>query len=417
MNTLFTSIISKYAVSALLVVFVLHSSVVQASSSTGDSQSAVTTVVIDAGHGGHDAGCSGKHSKEKHVALDIALRLGTYIEEKIPGVKVIYTRKTDVFIELHERAAIANRANADVFISIHCNANGATSAYGTETYVMGLHKNSANLDVAKRENDVVLLEDNYNSHYDGFDPNSATAHIIFTLFQHAYLGQSISLASKIEDQFAKRVSRKSRGVKQAGFLVLYKTTMPSVLIETGFLSNIKEENFLDSDNGKDLMASAIFRAFRDYKVEMDAKLKHNVAEEPARKKDPIVEAPITGPEPATAAVDIEKYSTAPSKKIEISTKPVATGKEIQTPSPLKNQVYRVQILASMRKYKASDQIFKSLGKTEELFIIKDPAGIYKYMVGEFHNPGDASLLKDRLRKAEFPDAFVISQQASDLANR
>jgi N-acetylmuramoyl-L-alanine amidase len=225
----------------------------------------ITTIVIDAGHGGHDPGCSGKFSKEKNVALDIALKLGRYIEENIPEVNVIYTRKTDVFIELYERARIANEANADLFISIHCNANHNTSAYGTETITMGLHKSKVNLETAQRENGVILLEDNYEQNYDGFDPSSPEAYIMFSMFQNAFLDRSIDLASKVEQQFRDRVSRKSRGVKQAGLLVLFKTTMPSILVETGFLTNPKEERFLNSKDGQSYIASAIYRAFKEYK--------------------------------------------------------------------------------------------------------------------------------------------------------
>ena len=227
------------------------------------------TVVIDAGHGGKDPGCLGSSSREKHIALNIALKLGAYIKESFPDIKVIYTRDTDVFIELHERANIANRNNADIFISVHCNASAASSVYGTETYVMGLHKSTSNLDVAKRENAVILKEDNYTKHYDGFDPNSTEAHILFSLYQNAFMDQSISLASLIQDQFKSRVSRKDRGVRQAGFLVLYKTTMPSVLIETGFLTNRTEETWMKNEKNQDYLSSAIFRAFRDYKNAME----------------------------------------------------------------------------------------------------------------------------------------------------
>jgi N-acetylmuramoyl-L-alanine amidase len=227
------------------------------------------TVVIDAGHGGHDAGCLGASAKEKDVALAIALKLGQYIEETFPDVKVIYTRKTDVFIELMERAAIANKAKADLFISIHCNASPNKAAYGTETYAMGLHVSEANLNVAKRENSVILLEENYETNYDGFDPKSTEAYIIFSLYQNVNIDKSLSLASKIQTQFEERVKRFNRGVKQAGFIVLYKTNMPSILIETGFLSNPQEEKFLASDEGQVNVASAIFRAFREYKSEME----------------------------------------------------------------------------------------------------------------------------------------------------
>lgn len=229
----------------------------------------VKTVVIDAGHGGKDPGCVYSKIYEKNITLAIALDLGRIINENLPDVNVIYTRKTDEFIELHERANIANDSEANVFISIHVNANTSSAPYGTETYVMGIHKTAANLEVAKRENSVVELENNYLEKYDGFNPNSPEAYIIFSLFQNAYLEQSLSLAAKIEKDFKERVNRKSRGVKQAGFLVLYKTAMPSVLIETGYLSNSTERKFLTSKQGQVYIASAIFRAFRDFKKELE----------------------------------------------------------------------------------------------------------------------------------------------------
>lgn len=225
----------------------------------------VRKVVIDAGHGGHDPGAVGRISKEKDITLSIALKTGKYIEENLSDVEVIYTRKTDVFVELYKRAKIANEAKADLFISIHCNANKSSSPYGAETYVMGLHKSEANLAVAQLENAAILLEEDYHVKYDGFDPNSPEGNIFFSMLQNAYLDQSLYLASNVQKHFKDRVNLFDRGVKQAGFLVLYKTTMPSVLIETGFISNSKEEKLLASDEGQNYIASAIFRAIKDYK--------------------------------------------------------------------------------------------------------------------------------------------------------
>jgi len=198
-----------------------------------------------------------------------ALKVGEYIEKNIPDVKVIYTRKTDKFIELTERAAIANRNKADLFISIHANAISNPKTYGTETWVMGLHKSEENLAVAKRENSVILLEDNYEERYDGFD-NSPESYIMIQLMQSAYLENSLKLADKIETQFKNKANRHSRGVKQAGFVVLYKTATPSVLVEAGFLSNETEEKFLGTDNGQDLIASGIYRAFKEYKSDVES---------------------------------------------------------------------------------------------------------------------------------------------------
>ncbi|WP_439881526.1 N-acetylmuramoyl-L-alanine amidase family protein [Pontibacter sp. MBLB2868] len=229
----------------------------------------VRTVVIDAGHGGKDVGCNGKFSQEADVALKLALQVGGMIEKSLPDVKVIYTRKDDNFVELVDRAGIANKNNADLFISIHLNS-GPSAAYGTETYTMGLHTSEGNLRVAKRENSVILHEDNYKENYDGFDPNSPQSHILFALHQSAYLDNSLRFADKIEKEFRHKVGRHSRGVKQAGFLVLWKSYMPSVLIECGFLTNPTEEKFLNDKSGQSYMASGIYRAFKEYKQELEA---------------------------------------------------------------------------------------------------------------------------------------------------
>lgn len=229
----------------------------------------IKTIVIDAGHGGHDTGCKGALSLEKDVALSIALKAGHYIEENFPDVKVIYTRNDDTFIELIERARIANDAKADLFISVHCNANESTKPFGTETYAMGLHRTDANLAVAQRENSVILLEDDYKQNYEGFDPNSPEAYIIFSLYQSANLDKSLNLAAKVQDQMETRLQRTNRGVKQAGFLVLYKTTMPAILIETGFLTNRDEEKYMVKEESQYLLASGIYRAFKTYKEEVE----------------------------------------------------------------------------------------------------------------------------------------------------
>ncbi|MCG8307457.1 MAG: N-acetylmuramoyl-L-alanine amidase [Cytophagales bacterium] len=237
----------------------------------------VNTVVIDAGHGGKDSGTTGVASKEKDIALKIALELGKTIQKYLKDVKVIYTRTSDKFVELEQRAQIANKNGADLFISIHCNSLPKNTSeakkqriYGTETYIMGMHTSEANFDVAKRENAVILMEDGNKEVYEGFDPNSPESYILFSLYQSAYLENSLRLADKIEHQFKDRVKRKSRGVRQAGFWVLYRTSMPSVLVETGYLSNTKEEKYLNDSYGQTLIASGLFRAFRDYKNEIES---------------------------------------------------------------------------------------------------------------------------------------------------
>ena len=232
----------------------------------------VDKVVIDAGHGGKDPGTHGLISQEKTIALKIAKELGRIIEENLKDIEVIYTRSNDRFIELEDRAMIANKNDADVFISIHCNAvpGNKEKIYGTETYVMGTHVDEGNFEIAKRENSVILMEDDYEERYEGFDPESPESLILFSIFQNAYIENSLDLAEKVEDQFEKRVGRNSRGVRQAGFWVLWRTSMPSVLIEVGYLSNPKEEKYLNDDLGQVYLASGIYRALRDYKTEIES---------------------------------------------------------------------------------------------------------------------------------------------------
>jgi len=242
-------------------------------SSTNGSLSAVKTpiktVVLDAGHGGKDPGCHGLSHNESKIALKIVLALGQKISNEFPEVKVIYTRKKDVYPTLNERSALANRNKADLFMSIHCNAHPSSKFAGTETYTMGLHKSDDNLNVAKRENSVILQEKDYEKTYNGFNPSSPLAHIMMANYQNAFMMNSIKFAQKVERQFKKQTNRTSYGVKQAGFLVLWETAMPSVLIETGFLTNEAEEKYLASEEGKEEVAQAIFKAFKLYKEEIE----------------------------------------------------------------------------------------------------------------------------------------------------
>lgn len=236
----------------------------------------VKTVVIDAGHGGKDPGTLGKHTKEKDITLRVALEFGRIIKRNLPDVKVVYTRTTDKFVELYRRTEFANRIKADLFISIHCNAaprkaRNRTKVRGAETYIMGNHVSEANIAIAQRENASILLEKNYQRNYGGFDPNSPQSYILLAMNQQVHMKHSLSFARKIDWEIKNKVRRKTRGVKQAGFYVLARTAMPSVLIELGFLSNLEEERFLKGALGQIYMASAIFRAFRSYKRELEAK--------------------------------------------------------------------------------------------------------------------------------------------------
>jgi len=232
----------------------------------------VKTIVIDPGHGGLDPGCNGANEIwEKAVTLAVSLKLGKMIEDSLQDVQVVFTRKTDKFVELWERPHMANKIKADLFISIHCNSNVNTSAAGSETYFMGLHKSQGNLDVAKRENSAIKFESNYktNERYGGFDPNSPEGHIIFSLVQNAFLQQSLKFSTLVESNTQKVSKIKSRGVKQAGFLVLWQTAMPSVLVEIGFLTNTADRSFLKTDDGQKTIAKGIFRAVKQYKKELE----------------------------------------------------------------------------------------------------------------------------------------------------
>ena len=231
----------------------------------------IKKVVIDAGHGGHDSGCESPQGMEKKNTLAIALKLGRKIKDNYPHIQVIYTRDKDEFIELHERASIANKAKADLFISIHCNSTDEGRPLGTETYVLGMHKLEANLNVAKRENSSILLEADYEEQYNGFEPNSNEAYIMSSLYQNAYLDKSILFAKNVEESFKNNAGRRSLGVKQAGFVVLIQTAMPSVLIETGFLNNPSEGAFISSEGGQETISESILLAFSKYKKAVETK--------------------------------------------------------------------------------------------------------------------------------------------------
>lgn len=323
------------------------------------------TVVIDPGHGGLDDGTSGKISKEKDIALAISLKVGNLIKENIPGINIIYTRDSDVFIPLNERADIANRNNADLFMSIHCNGNTNINASGTETYAMGLHKSEGNLEVAKKENAAILYEEDYSTKYEGFDPNSTESYIIFTFLQNTFLQQSLNYASFVQDQFETRAQRKNRGVKQAGFLVLWKTTMPSVLIEVGFLTNPKEELYLVSNEGQDYIASAIYRAFKDYKKAIEEKSHF------ATKRD-------------LPALNNEKEEIAEN----------TTDAQVQ---------FKVQVASARNPIDTASAYFKGISGIEE----NKFDTIYKYTIGKSSDYNKMVEIKKSISD-KFPDAFIIA---------
>ncbi len=336
------------------------------------------TVVIDAGHGGKDVGCLGAESYEKDVALAISLKLGKYLEEKFDHLNVIYTRKTDVFLELHERAKIANQNKADLFICIHANS-ASSSAFGTETYVMGNAKSEANLKVAQRENASILLEDNYEERYENFDPNSPESYIMMTMIQSAYQQQSINFAEKVQNQFRERVGRKDRGVKMAPYLVLHQTAMPSVLIETGFLTNKNEEAFLTSDIGQDYLASAIYRAFREYKNELESKSKLLIDDE----DETLV----------SEKVEPEEFRHNP-KKEELQHKHIEE----------EGLIFKVQISTTTTKVDPMPSNFNGLEGVDYY----QAGGLFRYTYGKEKTWESASKLQEKARSSGFEDAFIIA---------
>lgn len=318
-------------------------------------------VVLDAGHGGHDSGNIGNGHSEKNIALKVTLEIGKALA-KNPDIKVIYTRKKDVFIELHERANIANKADADLFVSIHCNAH-SSQASGTETFVLGEKNTGRNFDVAKRENEVIFLEDNFEENYEGFDPSSPESTIAIGIEQEVYVEQSIVLARKIEDNFIGKAKRKSRGLKQASLLVIRNTYMPSVLVEVGFLTNKSEGKYLNTKAGQSKMATAIKTAILDYKEELD----QNVGSH------------INGVETET--------------KIE----------ENNTPRIFEGVTFKVQIAASSRKLEPKSYNFKGLSD-----ISREKAGnIYKYYSGKTSDYNMVIRLQDEARK-DYSGAFIVA---------
>lgn len=342
---------SVLAVSLLLTGFALLSSFYSPGRGTKPKDRKVKVIVIDAGHGGKDPGCNGVTHKEKDVALAVALRLGKLIEEYVKDVKVIYTRKTDVFVELEDRAKIANDNNADLFISIHCNAAGKPVMikdkktgkmrpktfknskgktivvetanpvpYGSETYVMGLKNEEGKMKVAQRENSVILMEDNYESKYQGFDPNSEESYIIMSNYTSGYVIQSAGLALKIQEEYAKRAGRVDKGVHRQSIWVLWRTSMPSVLTEIGYLTNPQEEKFLGSEKGQEYMASCLFRAFRKYKDEQEGiKKDYDDAIENQKNLEKEVHVPIKETE-SVEVEDDDKKDTSTSRQLTIAPK-------------------------------------------------------------------------------------------------
>lgn len=371
------------------------------------------TVVIDPGHGGKDVGAVGAISNEKSINLNIALALGNLIERNLSDVRVIYTRKTDVFISLKGRAEIANRAKADLFISVHTNSVPPTKTppQGFQVYTLGMHRAKDNLDVAMRENSVISLEKGYEKTYQGFDPNSSESYIMFEILQSANMEKSVELARLIQRSVCSKANRNDKGVHQAGFLVLRETSMPSCLIELGFITSNEEEQFLNSSRGIDLMARGIYEAFVEYKNIYDGKV--TIPYRPSTKNQLPIENVLgrLSNNTKTPAEQVEM-----PKRIKVVTQP----RTIQTPT-VKHQRNREEIHTSLDEASASIPLFKiqifainrELSLDSELFkgykniSFEVDGSLHKYMIGANEDYYEILRLKEEL-KQEFPEAFIVA---------
>lgn len=382
-------------------------------------------VVIDPGHGGRAPGAVGARAKEKNINLAVALKTGKYISDNLKDVKVIYTRDDDTNPDLAERADVANKNKADLFISIHSNALSDKRLYGAETYVLGQTMDEANLQVAMKENSVITFEKDYETKYEGFDPSSVESYIIFSLMQNTYLRQSTEFATLIQNQFRERVGRKDRGVRQAGFVVLWRTTMPSVLVELGYITNQEEENFLMSEQGQDYLASAIFRAFRDYKQTIDSRsgVRNGKVVAPAAAQAAVNDDTTAGESTQVSSVQkdarvVESAAGNEGKTVDqavksdvITAEPAATSdsgvvsaKPGQASSvPADGIFFMVQVAAMPKNKELTQSQLKGLDPVSRI----EDGELIKYASGKFVLYDDA-LRYRRTLTGRYPDAFVIA---------
>ncbi|WP_072402606.1 N-acetylmuramoyl-L-alanine amidase family protein [Flaviramulus basaltis] len=321
-------------------------------------------VVLDAGHGGKDPGNLGNGYREKDIALKVVLAIGKELE-KNPNIKVLYTRKSDVFVDLFVRGKIANKANADLFVSVHCDSH-TSQAYGAGTFVLGTHRNQTNFEVAKKENSVIFLEDDYEKNYAGFDPNSPESVMSILVSLEEYLDQSIQLASLIQNNFSNKLNRKNRKVKQAGFIVLHQTVMPSVLIELGFLTNKNEGAYLNSKNGQNEMSTAIVNAILEYKKRLDENIGNDYSVDD----------------------DIEEINEF----------------EDDTTQSISDVVFKIQIAASSKALETKPYNFKGL---ETISRLKE-GNLYKYFYGNTTNYQETKTLEDEARKKGYTSCFIVA---------
>lgn len=402
----------------------------------------VKTLVIDPGHGGDKPGALGKHSKEKELTLSIAKKFGKLVEDNYPDVKVIYTRTTDVDVTLAERANIANRAKADLFVSIHINSHPTSVPVGMETYVMGLSRSRANMEVAKKENADILLEEGYkdNSDYKGFDPNSPESYVMFAMYQNAYIDKSLNFAQYVQDQYKNAIKTTNRGVKQAEFFVIYKTAMPSVLTEVGFISNPAEEAYMMSDEGQATIAVCLLNAFANYKSHEESVAKpkkmeidlpgygKNKTKKPIPQGDAVADSTLDeqirqdgaleaailqsqGEEAPKAEVKRPQDNNPfPEKNVPPSIEPYLQQQDDvqvtvkQDDKEVAGVTYRVQFLSSEKELKAGSKEFKGLTGYDQY----KQGNVYRYTMGNESTVSKAKNLQNELRKKGIKDAFVIA---------
>jgi N-acetylmuramoyl-L-alanine amidase len=362
----------------------------------------INTIVLDAGHGGYDPGNlgTGRYTKkERDITLDVTLRLGEYIKENLPEVRVVFTRTTNKHVTLERRAEIANEVSGDLFVSIHCDAFTNSTVFGSTSIVLGKNHGDENR-IALQENSAILLEENYEKHYEGFDPNNPMSYIGLNLMQQTYLNESVALASLVQEQFRERVKRKDRGVKQQPLYVTSRTAMPAILIELGFLTNPTEEDFLNSERGQSYMASAIFRAIRNFKAQQDLLVADAISQ---RKEDDAN----TSRNVKSKSAEIEKTVSAKEKaqktiKAKEKVEPQA-GPIVQKTAPTEEIMFAVQIL-TMSSPKATDSpVFKG----EKQVGLIEESGLYKYYVGATKNFEEAKATAKRMQGIGFKGAFVI----------
>ena len=359
------------------------------------------TVVLDAGHGGHDAGAVGSFSKEKNINLRYALLVGDMIKKNIPDAKVIYTRDKDVFVDLNERARIANRKKADLFVSIHTNSSKNSSAKGMETFTLGVSRSKENMEVAMLENSVIMLEEDYEKKYEGFDPNSVDSYIMFEFMKDQYMDRSITCADFIQKKMINASKRNDRGVRQAGFLVLRATAMPSVLIELGFISNKEEEKYLNNNENQVKIATAIFNGIKEYKHELDKKSGKSNSEELGVRSEELKKEEVK--EDAKVEIKKEEIENKEVEKKDIEVKEEITpNSSLLTPNSEYEYEFYIQYLVSKNNYNADNAVFKGHTPTK----ILNENNLYKYLIG----PYDVNTVFNKRNEItkDFPDAFIVA---------